>query len=81
MTLKTAASLIAGTSGSGLGQMAGKNSLVWGGDGGVQVILSLLGLLGYPYPVHWLNYRGVIKVYKQIQRFLLSHPLWAASND
>lgn len=30
MTLKTAASLITVASGSGLGQMSGKNSLGWG---------------------------------------------------
>lgn len=43
MTLKTAASLITGASGSGLGQMSGKNSLVWGGDGAVNGGLLLLG--------------------------------------
>lgn len=43
MTLKTAVFLITVASGSGLGQMSGKNSLVWGGDGAVQGILLLLG--------------------------------------
>lgn len=43
MTLKTAASLITVARGSGLGQMSGKNSLVWGEDGAVQDALLLLG--------------------------------------
>lgn len=46
MTLKTAASLITVASGSGLGQMSGKNSLVWGGDRGFQGIFPQLVLLG-----------------------------------
>lgn len=41
MTLKAAASLITVASGSGLGQVSGKNSLVW--DEIVQGILLLLG--------------------------------------